>query len=68
MASAANITDPDVRAIFEAGEANGTLSFQYSTTPRSTTYYVFTRYDKDGFPHAGKMTKMQLVGEYGGRA
>jgi hypothetical protein len=60
------IQDPEVRKIFEAGEKSGKLEFLYGTKPASTLYYVFIWRDEHGDPHDGKMTKMQLVGEYGG--
>lgn len=62
------IQDKDVRAIFEAGEQSGKLEFLYSTKPSSTLYYVFIHRDENGDPHDGKMTRMQLLGEYGAHA
>ena len=59
------ITDPDVREIFRKGAENGKLEFLYATTPGTVKYYVFIAYDENGDPHDCKMTKMQLVGEYG---
>lgn len=62
------IADPEVRAIFEAGEKSGKLEFLYGTKPASTLYYVFIERDEHGDPHDRKMTRMQLVGEFGGTA
>lgn len=61
------IADPEVRAVFQAGAANGRLTFHYATspTPGGTRYYVFLYRDPDGTPHDAKMTKMQLVAAYG---
>lgn len=60
-----HISDPEVRRLFEAGEANGTLEYLYTTTPVSVAYYVFIRRDENGDPHDEKMTKISLIAAYG---
>lgn len=65
MSATDHIPDPDVKALFKAGEKNETLKFLYATVPGSTTYYVFIWRDQNGDPHDGKMTKMELIGRFG---
>ena len=65
--AAFHISDPDVRALFidEQELERENMRFLYSTTPESTKYYVFQWRRGPGDWVDAKMTKLQLVAQFG---
>jgi hypothetical protein len=61
------LEDPDVRAIFRAGEAKGTLKFRQSMKTSIYAYYFFQWKDQDGVWRDGMMTASEVIASFGGK-
>jgi hypothetical protein len=61
------LEDPDVRAIFRAGEAKGMLKFRQSMRTSVYAYYFFQWKDQDGAWRDGMMTASEVIASFGGR-